>query len=167
MAQVLRLDGDFFLNGTFTATTNIPSALAVTNAQVAAAAAIAATKLQHQYGKHYSQAQGTAVAADRRIVHVVYGLTAAILSLRVGAAVAAIGDSTLTVDLLKNGTTILSGTVTLTSSNAAYSLSDPSGFTSTALVVGDVLEVKVTVSAGTGTLAKGVFAQLNLREDAQ
>jgi hypothetical protein len=34
-------------------------------------------------------------------------------------------------------------------------------------VAGDVLEVAVTVTAGTGTLGKGVFATLTVHEDAQ
>jgi hypothetical protein len=160
-------DRCFFGSITFAGPLNLGSGT-IGDPAVAAGANVAASKLEHQYEPVYRQESGTTAATGRQVLHVVKGATGTIMDFRVGAVTAAIGGATATFDLKKNGSTILTGTIGLDSSTAAFALKTPAGYTSTALVAGDVLEVHVTaVAAGGGTLAVGLFAQLVLREKAQ
>lgn len=133
------------------------------NADVASDAEVGAEKLDHQYQPCYAQS-GTAAAATLAM-HVVQGATAVLHAVKVGSIVAAIGDSTVTVDIKKNGTTVLSGTVQLDNANTAYVVESGSLSVTTA-VAGDVYTAVVTVSAGTGTLPTGLFIELKIREKA-
>jgi hypothetical protein len=167
MATQSTLGSDLYVNGHLSAKTASLPASSVSNNSVAGSAGIEASKLQHQHQQVYSQNANADAAADRRIIHVVRGNTGEIQSFHAGVRVVCTGNSTITVKLFKNGTNILSADVVIDNSNTAYSLEAATGFTSTTLAQNDVLEVDVTVSAGTGTLGDGVFAVLNIREDAQ
>ncbi len=158
------LQGDYFINGALRATTLTPSDGSVSNAKVAADAAIAATKLDHQYMPTYSQNANSASAADRRIVHVANG-AGTIVSIDAGSRTLCTSNAAITVDVLKNGTTVLASSIVLDSGNTAYILEH--GSISVAdYVADDVLEVNVTVAAGMGVLGSGAFANLVLREAA-
>lgn len=161
-----QLDGDLYVAGALTARRFNPPAGSITDASVIAGADIAATKLEHQYSKQLSLTDhATVAAAVRRVLHYVRGTTGTIVEFGVLASVAAIGDSTVTIDLYKNGSSILTGTFQLDSGDAAGALVTGT-LSSAALVVTDRLEVVVTVSAGTGTLPKGLTTHLVVREDA-
>lgn len=158
--------GDLFVNGSLIANSITLPANAVNDNAVAAAANLAASKLEHQYEPCYSQLATADAATDRRVIHIVYGATGSIVDFRVGAITAAGAASSATIDLKKNGSTVLSGTITLDNGTASLALEQPAGYTSTSLVTGDVLEVHITAVAG-ANLAKGLFAQLVVREKAQ
>lgn len=143
----------------------IPAA-SIGNTQVGTTDPIAADKLQHQLQPCYVTGSATTAAAATQAVHVVRGVSGTLVGFDLGSIVANIGDSTVTVDLKRNGTSLLTAAVTLTSAHAAREVVAATLLT-TALAADDVLEVVVTVSAGTGTLAKGVFARVTLREDAE
>ena len=134
------------------------------NAAVQAAAGINASKLEHQYQPVVSQALGVDAASEARVIHVVKGATADVVAFRAGAVTPAGATTTVTVDLKKNGTTILSGVITLDNSQAAYELESAAGFTSTDLVTGDVLTVHFALTGSNEP--QGCFAQLIVREDA-
>lgn len=157
-----RLDGDFYVGGTLYVNAIDLPAGAVTNASVIAAAGIAAAKCQQYPAKTYGQA-GTAVAASV-IMHVVRGATGTIKEFVVGNITANAGASTVTLDLLKNGVSVLNTVVTL--NNATGNRSVEEGIIdTTALVAGDVLEVVVALNqSGTDALAVGVAAELRLDE---
>ena len=121
------------------------------------------TNQQIQVHKLFAQVHGSAAAAERRPVHLARG-AGTLVSVRVGQVVAATGDSTATVDVKKNGSTALSGTVGISSANAAYTEQTGSPLSSGAYVADDVFEVAVTVSAGTGTLPQGIYVELVFRE---
>lgn len=158
-------NGDLFINGAFRArSTSLPSN-AVSNASVAANAGILASKLQHQHQHVYAQEGTNASASARQVAHVVVGATGTIESLRATLTTACLTPATITVDLKKNGTTVLSATISFTNADAAFTLKAGS-LSSTALVVGDVLEVVVVATAGGGTIGKGICAVLKIREDA-
>lgn len=143
------------------------SQASITDAMVVAAAGVQASKLQHQYTHAYSQPAANSAAVERKVTHVVRGATATILDFKVGATTAALTGATATFDLWKNGVSVLTGTITLDQNTAAYALKAGT-FASTSSVAGDVWEIVVSaVAAGGGTLAKGLFAYLTLREDAQ
>ena len=93
------------------------------------------------------------------------GATAEIQSVRAGVVVAAVGDSTVTIDLYKNGASILSAPIVLDNTNTAYT-EETGTLSSDDLVQGDCLEVVVTVSAGTGTLPQGLYVEVDVHEDA-
>ena len=166
MAIVQTINGDAFIAGNLSARSmNIPSGTVV-DADVAATADFAATKLEHQHQKVYAQESATPAAAEDRVVHAVYGSTGSIIAFEAGSVVACVGDSTITIDLHKNSSSILTTPIVLDSSNSAYTPEAGTIDTAT-LVDGDVLEVVITVSAGTGTLGKGLFASVIIREDPQ
>ncbi len=75
-----------------------------------------------------------------------------------------VGDATITVDLKVNGVSVLTAAITLDNGQSAREL--VAGTIDTdSLSADDVIEVAVTVNAGTGTLGKGVFAYVDLHED--
>ncbi len=124
---------------------------------------LTATQQEHRHTGRLSQVHGSAATAERRVVHVARG-DGTVEAVRAGVVVACVGDSTITVDVKKNGTSILSATIGLDSGDAAYAKVD--GTVSTAAyVAGDVFEVVVTVAAGTGTLGQGLFVDVVFTED--
>ena len=160
-----RITDDLHVEGTLTCTSlGIPSATVVDD-DVAASADIAATKLEHQYIQVYAQESGTDATDESRVVHVVHGSAGSIVKFEAGSVVAATGDSTCTVDLKKNGNSVLSSVITLDNGNSAYTPEEGT-VSSSSLSSGDVLEVVFDATAGTGSLPQGVFAVVVLREDA-
>lgn len=149
-----RITGDMYVDGTLRAKEMVLADNTVTNAKVAGDAAIAESKLKHLHHRQFAQ-PNTAAAAVTQVVHEARA-AGSLLAVRAGSIAAAIGDSTVTVDLRKNGSTVLSGTIQLDSSNTAY-ISEAGGVAGAAYVAGDVFTVVITVSAGTGTLPTGVF----------
>ncbi len=135
----------------------------IVNAAISASAAIAASKCQKGLAAHVSRS-GT-VVTETLVIHVVKGATGTLTHFTVSNVTAAAGASTATVDLQKNGVTVLSAAVTLNA--ATGNLGEEVGIISSASVVdGDVLTVVITaVQSGTDALATGVMAQLDLDED--
>ena len=160
-----RIDGNLVVSGRVTSQfLDIPDQ-AVTDARVSSSAGIQASKLQQQHPLRFSD-ESAATAADKaHALGVVRGNVGSVVDFEAGVVVANIGDSTIAVDLLKNGASILSAAISLSSAQAAYAtvvgtIDTPS------LVDGDVLEVSIDATVGSGTLGKGLFAQATIREDA-
>lgn len=164
MAQQL-IPNDVFVQGNLSAKTVTLPASTVTDANVVGATGIQASKLQHQYETPYSQASGASVVTATVPLHTVFGATATILGFYAGTIVVATGNDTVTVDLRKNGSTILTAVITLDSTKAARTLYTPAGFTSTSLVAADWLDVVVTATHNTGVLPQGLYVRLVHRED--
>lgn len=160
------IDGDLLVRGKANfASLNIPAGT-VTDAMIEALAGIAASKLQHVHRKEFAQGSASNAAAATQVIHVVIGTTATVMSVKAGAVVPAIGAATATVDIKHNGTSILSSAITLNSSQTARQLVSAT-ISTPALAAGDVLEIVITAAAGGGTLAQGVFAVVDIFEDAQ
>jgi hypothetical protein len=164
MAQTI-IPNDTVVNGILSCRQVVPSETCITNAHVRSDAAIAATKLDHQHQPVFAQNHGSAASAQRQVMHVARG-AGTIVNFRAGVSVACIGDSTITVNLYKNGSTVLTGAIVLDNGNAAFAKEDAPGFTSTTIAAGDVFEAVIAVSAGTGTLGQGLFCELTVREGA-
>lgn len=162
MAAPTTFPGDVHISGSLTVGSFTPSSGSVTNASIAAAAAIQATKLEHQYERTYAQA-GNATD-ESRILHNAYG-AGDIIAVRVSCLSVPIGDSTCTVDVKLNGTTILSGVITLNSSSVLYT-QQAGTLVTTTYTAGQVFSTTIDATAGTGTLPTGVSVTLVLREDA-
>ncbi len=142
----------------------LPSS-SVGNGEIEASAGILASKLEHHHSITGNQ-PNSAATTETRVIHSVYGATGDVIAFEAGSIVAATGNATVTLDLKKNGTTILAAVVTLDSANTAYIVE--AGSIDTAPVVdGDVLEVVIVATVGTGALPTGLFYNLRLNEDAQ
>lgn len=115
----------------------------------------------HVFRGVYSQ-PNTAATSETRIIHVARG-AGTILSFNTGSIAAAVGNSTLTVDLKKNGASVLTGVVTLDNANTARVV-ETGTLSVTTLAAGDVLEVVTVATVGSGTLPTGVFASVNVSE---
>lgn len=134
------------------------------DSQVNAAAPVTSPKLMHRHAVTESQAHGVASADRRTVVRVAHG-DGTVEAVRAGVVVACVGDSTITVDVKKNGTTILSAPISLDSGDAAYAKVDGT-ITVPDYVAGDVFEAIVDATVGTGTLGQGVFADIVFDEEA-
>ena len=133
------------------------------NAQIGTTNPIEVTKLKHQYVKGWGQAHGTASTDERRVIHVARA-AGTVAAVEAGVVVAAAGDSTVTVDVRKNGTTILSAPISLDNGDAAFA--EVAGVVSVAdYVAGDVFEVVIDATVGTGTLPQGVYASVSFKNE--
>ena len=88
-----------------------------------------------------------------------------ILNFEAGSIAVAVGDSTVTIDLLKDGVTCLSAVITLDTGNTVYT-PEAATITVPAFAQTDVLTVTITATVGTGTLPTGVYCTCNFTEKA-
>src|SRR4051812_24257722 len=101
-----------FVDGaTFGTKPTFRSGQELTDADVAAAAAIAESKQEHQFRPRHCQ-PNTAATSETRVIHEVFGVTGAIIAFSAGSIGVAVGAATVTVDLKKNGVTVLSAVIT-------------------------------------------------------
>ena len=161
-----RLDGPMIIGGavSFTGPVGLPAST-VTPAQLNADTAdpIPSEMSEQQICKTYATS-GTAASATVPI-HVAEG-DGALVALRCGSIAIAIGAATVTVDLKKNGTTVLSSVVTLDSANTARILEDAT-ISSAAYSEDDFFELVIVATAGGGTIPTGLIVQLVAREAAE
>ncbi len=138
----------------------------VKNTEVAAAAGISGDKLEHQHRANYAQPSGSVAAAETKVVHTVKGVAGTLKTFKAGSVTVCTVDAAITVDLHKNGSTVLAAPIVLDIANSARVV-EAGTISGAAVVAGDVLEVVVTVAAGAGVLGNGPFAYVDLYEDAQ
>lgn len=160
-----RHEGDLQVTGNFVSKTMSLPAGCVEADDIEANAGIEASKLQHRHQPTFAQ-PNTAAADETRMVHVVYGTTGSIIAFKAGSIAKAVGDAITTVDLKVNGASVLSAVITLDNANTNR-VAESGTVLTPALVVGDVIEVVVDGTIGTGTLPTGVFASVVINEDAQ
>lgn len=166
MAQAAVFQGDVQVQGTLNAGAITLPSNCVGNSQVqtpAAGSGIDATKLIHDERRMLAQASNTTVSNITQVVHVVIGTAATVLTFEAGAVVPAVGADTATVDLKKNGTTVLGSVITLSSAQSARQVVTGSISVASA-VAGDVFEITITAVHSSGTLAQGVFAVMQIKE---
>ncbi len=137
----------------------------VSDKHVAADAAVAVTKLQHQHRATYAQESATTAAAETRTIHVVHGTAGLVKAIKFGCVTACLLGATITIDLLKNGVSILDAPFVIDVGDVAYAL--VAGVIDTeAVTASDVLEIDVAVAAGGGTIGEGLFGYVDMWEDA-
>lgn len=161
MAAPTTIPGDCVIGGTLYVGSFVPSAGSVRDAGVASDAAIAASKLIHQHMRTTSQA-GSAVD-ETRVLHNANG-AGTIVGVRVSCATIPVGDATTTIDVKLNGTTILTGVVTLNSSSVLYTQQSGT-LATTSYTAGQVFTSVIDAIIGTGTLPTGVSVTLIVREN--
>ena len=131
-----------FINAVLQANTFILSAGCVSDQHVNLTANINPTKMRHRYRQVLHQ---SAVVSGTYPVHVCQaGGGGTLNNIKVGCVVP---SGTLSVDLLKNNTSLLGGPQSL-GSTAARTLFQPT-LSQTALVAGDWIDVVIAVSSGT------------------
>jgi hypothetical protein len=163
MAQSVT-QGDLYVNGNLAAASFTAPTGSITDAMIQGNAGIDATKLDHQHQPVYAQPHGTAAITERQVIHVAKS-AGEVVQIQAGVVVACVGAATITVDLRKNGTTVLTGAITIDNGDAAYA--EVAGTVSvTTYVAGDVFEVVVTATAGGGTLGQGLYVAPVFREAA-
>lgn len=160
-----RFGGDVHVAGRLTCGEFSLPESTVRNENIVSEAGIEADKLQHQYTPGYAQESATAAADEARVIHVAQG-DGTIIGFLAGNVVSAIGDDTCTVDLKKNGTTVLSAPVSLVAADPVAYAEKTGTISSASYSAGDVLEVVINATHNTGTLAKGIYASAVLQEDA-
>ena len=159
---------DIYVNGALQAKQMIPSPASILDAHVAANANIATSKLVHKYRPDFFQS-GNAAAVTVPI-HVVQSAAGGILqSFKIGCDTAATTTAIVTVDLKRNGTSILAAVIQLdsvTNKLARTLYAGAPGISN--LVQGDWLDVVITAAVGvsSGTLPTGMYCVLEVDEQA-
>lgn len=158
------LSEDIYFSGNVRCKNIILNAGAVDDNAIADDAGITYDKLEHEHRIHYSQPNTTATS-EAKAVYRCRGATGTILNIEAGSIGACAGSATITVDVKKNGTTVLASAIVLDSGNVAYTAE--SGSVSVEdMVAGDVLTVHATAAAGSGTLGTGLYVSISVAEDA-
>lgn len=158
-----RVEGSFHVAGRLSCSEFSPPAASINAASIDGP--LDADDLQHQHRQVHSQANTTATT-ETKIVHIAYG-GGTVADFRAAMIGANVGAATVTFDLKKNGSSVLSSVVTLSSSHAAYE--DVVGTLSgtPTYVAGDVFTVVITATAGGGTLGTGAGCAATFNEDPE
>jgi hypothetical protein len=133
---------------------------------------IGATKLEHQLYLHLDQVPGTAVVAQTKLLHTVYGATAEVVAIKAMTPTPATGaDRQVSIDLQKGNAgsgfaTILTGNIVLDNTNAPRT-PESGTVANPDLVAGDSLQAVITVAGSAGAQAQGLLVTITLRQDAQ
>lgn len=135
----------------------------ITNSNIATPASgadgIFTTKLDHRQHIRYNQPEGTAVATETRQVFITFGAAGTIKAVNAIMKTANSGGATVTVDVKKNGTTVLGSTINVTGTSV-----NTGTLSVTTTAAGDVFEFLVTATAGGGTLGDGIYIEMIVDE---
>jgi len=165
-----RIEQNMHVAGAFSCQSLAIPPLTVTDAMIAAAAAIGTAKQIHRYAVSYSQADGTAVAAAIVPVHVVRGATGTIAAVEVSCMDAPSGgDLTFTVDVGIQAAgealaTVLTGVRTYPNATADGTVLAATVDDGT-LADGDTVAVTIAVSGSTGVQGQGLVVTIAIDED--
>jgi len=121
--------------------------------------ALSASKVEQQRTHIYAQDRNSFNAADWKVTHIVYGAVGVINTLKAKLPVACTGADSVTVTWYLNGASI--GTCTFTVSDATNAIKTVAP-SSSALVVGDDISVKITISGS--AVGKGIAAYAMVTE---
>ena len=157
------IDGDWTIRGTMRCESIAMPQNAIDNSdQIKAGTNISADKLEQRLFPGWSQPNSAASTETRTLF--VARRSGTVNEVIAGSIAAAVGDSTVTIDVKKNGTTILAAVITLDNANTAR-IVELGSVTSSAFVAGDWFEVVITATIGTGALPTGVFVQLEVDQN--
>lgn len=160
MASVV--NGSFHFAGHLSASSMTIPDNSIGDSSIRTGEAIGSEKLEHQIYRELALSNhATTPSVERRFLHCAYA-AGEIVSFSIGCTVAPTGADTVTVQLKKNGTNLLTGNVVLDSGNANFIPEDGTPTTPT-YSAGDVFEIDV--SAVSGTTAKGLFVRLIVKEN--
>lgn len=138
----------------------------VGDAQITAAAPLGVTKARRRFNRTARQANGSSIATLTERIHIGYGANGTVAAVRCQntGVVGSGGGMSVTVDVKKNGTSILTAVMTINSSTLLNAIVSGSIATA-AFVAGDYFDVVVTATAGGGTLPQGLYVDVVFDED--
>ena len=152
------IDGDYTVRGTLRCEAIAMPQNAIDNSnQVKAGTNLDADKLEQRFFPAWSQPNSAASTETRTLF--VARRSGVVNEVSAGSIGNATGDAVVTLDVKKNGTTILNAVITLDNANTNR-IVELGSITSSAFVAGDWFEVVITATIGTGVLPTGVFVQL-------
>lgn len=126
---------------------------------------IDATKVSTRQRATYAQSIGSASVDDTKTIYVANG-AGTVVKFSAGVIVVCSGAATITFDLKKNGTTCLTGVITIDNTHTARQVVNGTlSGGAIAFSAGDVFEVIVDATAGGGTVGQGAFARLVVDEN--
>lgn len=146
----------------FGGTVGLP-ANSVGDLQLNPSAPLHVTKTQKRYVVVATQLHGVPAVNERRVIHRSH-TTGLLLAFYAGVVVPGVGDATVTINLLRNGVSMLTAPVVLNSGVAAYNSVAGALIATPTFVAGAVFEWTAAVTPGTGVLPQGVFVSINLSE---
>jgi hypothetical protein len=158
------INDDIFIGGTLQATYFVAPANSIGDAAIPLGAGIQAEKLEHLNPALFSQ-NGSA-AAETRVVFVA-AAACTVEAFRAGSVTPAVGVAVATLDLRKNGVSVLTAPITLDSANAAYTPESGTLSGAPTLAAGDVLTVVATSTPGGGTAPTGMYAVARVHQLGQ
>ena len=158
------IPGNLTVQGRLTAVAVSLPAACVGNNQISGSDKPQATNLEHQHQPTYGQPAGVAAITERKGLHLAYG-AGTVIAVKAKLPVANVGAATVTVDVLKNGTTILSAPISFVAADGANAVKTGT-ITVPAYVASDQLDVSVTATAGGGTIGQNLSVSLTAREAA-
>jgi hypothetical protein len=161
------INNNLYVAGNLACQTFTPPSGCIGDSAIAGSAGIQSTKLTARREIVLADPSATAGASKQQTIHVIYGATGTLVDYSAGAVVPLGSGDTYTVDLYKNGSSILTAVISLASTDGARTLKAAGGFTSTSLADGDWLEVKTTYTHSSGTAPEGVTIRLTLDEAPQ
>lgn len=153
--------GDVVVDRIFVANQITLPASQITNVHIQAASGVDASKLDHQHARGYGTGSATTAATARQVLFIARaaGTVRELVATLVDACA---GAATVEVDLLKNGVTICTTTITFDNADADYAvLAAVLDAAEVDFVADDVFEIDVTATAGGGTLGKGIAAEVH------
>jgi len=154
----LILDGDIQIRGNLNCNSiTLPQNAIDNSSQIKAGTNLNADKLEQRFFPAWSQPNSAASTETRTLF--VARRPGTVNEVIAGSIAKASGDAVVTLDVKKNGTTILNAVITLDNANTNR-LVELGSVTSSAFVAGDWFEVVITATANTGTLPTGVFLQM-------
>jgi hypothetical protein len=161
------VNGDLYISGILRPAGLIPPVLSVPDSAIALPGAgvsgVQASKLNHRQHVRHNQAEGAAVVTETRLVWITSGAAGNLNSFKAQLKVANIGAATVTVDLKKNGSSVLSAPISFSSADAALAIKTAT-VTTAASAVNDYYEEVITATAGGGTLGQGLYTDAILDE---
>ena len=159
--------GNVHVTGTLTANVVAPTATTVTNAMIVAGVTqkgISATKIEQMRSVTYAQPIDSVTINETVVLALIYGVAGAALAIAAGSITPCTGNATVAIDVLKDGTTILSAPITLNNAGVAYTPKSGVIAVST-LAATDVLTVDIDPTPGTGNIATGIYVNVVYTED--
>lgn len=159
-----RIDTDLHVSGTLSANRMVVADAAVGDDQVMPNAGIQYTKVQQFRSLLLAQPKNDNCTNERRVVRKITGATGTVISFLAGAVVPAGAATTVAVDLLVNGSSILSAAISLSNAQAAYETVSAT-ISDDALAVGDTVEISITLTGSNAPA--GLWAQADIAEDPQ
>lgn len=160
------INEDVRVRGNITANSVTLPADSVGNSSIDPGDPVDETNQWHQYLREYSQLHGTPAVAARSVIHTAFR-DGFLKDFRAGNLVAITGNATVTLDLKKNGVSVLSSVIVLDSTNTLPLVMESAGIAGGgAFLANDVFELYITVNNGTGgaTQAQGVYVQARFVE---